>query len=305
MWDDAQYLYSQPGIVYDDDHSMLKTSKSLTDKPVWMNKSEADQVLGQEKITRENDPYRGIWVEPDIRQDELYYEGQRLLEASELDYASAVSKLEYSLTRFDLKDDWYLIAVEKRLIVPGHILRTNYLHLFQAGKATFLRQQNPAKVIPNQNGSYWIASYLEFPMANTLQVSRLDSEGHLDSLKEKWNELSVSMIGLGSPSPDFGEPGFPNPQTIDGNIYVVLSGYPIDRNRGLNEPGLYMVNPELELTKVTATPISVDSRCGPANQLYLSSDMQLYMVGKEMNKISNLTTQQAALWYDHELVKAE
>lgn len=116
MWDDAQYLYSQPGIVYDDNHSMLKTSKSLTDKPVWMNKSEADQVLGQAKITRENDPYRGISVEPDIRQDGLYYEGQRLLEASELGYASPVSKLEYSLTRFDLKDDWYLIAVERGLL---------------------------------------------------------------------------------------------------------------------------------------------------------------------------------------------
>jgi hypothetical protein len=84
VWDDAQYLYSQPGIVYDDDHSMLKTSKSLTDKPVWMNKSEAEQVLGQAKQTRENDPYRGKSVEPDIRQDGLYYEGQQLLEASDL-----------------------------------------------------------------------------------------------------------------------------------------------------------------------------------------------------------------------------
>jgi hypothetical protein len=142
-------------------------------------------------------------------------------------------------------------------------------------------------------------------MANTLQVSRLDSEGHLESLNEQWNELSVSMIGLGSPSPDFGEPGFPNPQTVDGTIYVVLSGFPLDRNRPQNKPGLYVVNPELKLTKVIADPITVDSRYGPTNQLYLSSDKQLYMVGKEMNKISNLTTQQAALWYDHELVEAE
>ncbi|TMV43195.1 hypothetical protein FE783_35860 [Paenibacillus mesophilus] len=200
VWDDSQYLYSKPGIVYDDDHSMLKTSKSLMDKPVWMNKSEAEQVLRQAKMTRERDPYRGKSVEPDIRQDGLYYEGQRLLEASELDYASAVSKLEFSLKRFDLKDDRYLIAVERRDIVPSRTLRTNYLHLFQAGKATFLRQQNPAKVIPNQDGSYWIASYLEsFRLLNTLQISRLDSEGHLESLNEQWNELSVSMVGLGSP----------------------------------------------------------------------------------------------------------
>lgn len=225
VWDDAQYLYSQPGIVYDDDHSMLKISKSFTDKPVWMNKREAEQVLVQAKQTRENDPYRGKSVEPDIRQDGLYYEGQQLLEASDLVYASAVSKLEFSLTRFDLKDDRYLIALEKRIIAAGRTLRTNYLYLFQAGKATFLRQQNPAKVLPNQDGSYWIASYLEFPMANTLQVSRLDSEGHLESLNEKWNELSVSMIGLGSPSPDFGEPGFPNPKPSMGIFMLYYQGF--------------------------------------------------------------------------------
>jgi hypothetical protein len=304
VWDDAQYLYSQPGIVYDDDHTMLKIGKTLTDKPVWMNKREAEQILGQAKLTRESDPYRGKSVKPDIRQDGLYYEGQQLLEASDLVDSSAVSKLEFSLRRFDLKADRYLIALEKRNIFSGRTHRTSYLYLFQAGKATFLRQQNPAKVVPNQDGSYWIASYLEFPLANTLQISHLDAEGRLESLNEKWNELSVLMIGLGSPSPDFGEPGFHNPQTVDGNIYVVLSGFPLDRNHPQTEPGLYMVNPELKLTKVIADPITIDNRYGPTNLLYLSSDMQLYMVGREMNKISDLTTEQAALWYDYELVEA-
>lgn len=65
------------------------------------------------------------------------------------------------------------------------------------------------------------------------------------------------------------------------------------------------MNPELKLTKVIADPITINSRYGSTNQLYVSSDMQLYMVGKEINKISNLTTQQASLWYDYELVAAE
>lgn len=303
LWDDAYDVYIQPGIRVDDEHVMLKMSKSLTETPIWMNKSEAEQIQDQMKLTRENDPYRGKAVNPDIREDGLYYEGQKLLEASELDDPSKTTTVQFGATRFDLSGNRYLLSVAKRNMTAGRSFYTYHLFLFTDGKAAELSGQPAAKVIPIQGGGYWIASYPEFGRSiRPQQLARLDSEGHYESLNVRWNELSLAMLGLGSPNTEFGEPGFTDPQTADGHIYVQLMGYSLQREQPQFTPGIYMVDPQLKLTKVTSGAAlgMSDSR-----QYYVSSDMQLYALEQDLNKIYNLTTEQAALWYDYELVKPE
>lgn len=304
VWDDSQFLYSKPALLIDDDHAMLKISKSLTEPPIWMNKVEASQIQEQIKRIKESDPYRGEPVKPDIREDGLYYEGQKLLEASELVDPSKTTTVEFEATRFDLNNNRILLSVTKRNMTVSRSFYTYHLYLFTDGKAVRLSGQPVAKVMPIKDDGYWIASFPEWGYGSIRpqQLARLDVEGHYESLNDRWNELSVSMLGLGSSEVQYGETGFHNPQTADGLIYIQLMGLSLQREPSQYTPGIYMVDPELHLSKVTSGSV-LDMNIN--RQYYVSRDMQLYALEQNMNKIYNMTTQQAALWYDFELVNAE
>lgn len=71
------------------------------------------------------------------------------------------------------------------------------------------------------------------------------------------------------------------------------------RARGVSGAGIfYTVDLNMKLTKISE-PVP-DSA-----QIYLSSDQQLYILGKSINTIHNLNESQAAIWYDYELLETE
>ncbi|MEF3307841.1 hypothetical protein PV433_02875 [Paenibacillus sp. GYB004] len=303
VFDDENDLYISPSLVPAAGPGILvKVSKSLADKPVWLSKAESQQVQEQIKQTRLADPSRGTATEVEEREDGLYYKGLKLLEKTEMADPSGVSsKVEFSGTLFQLDGKRSLLAVQKRFVYTSNSRLEGFLYLYSEGKATLLDklQRVPDKVIPNEDGSYWIATYMQDRTSfNISQLDQLDTYGRLHNMNIAWNKLGVIMVGLGNSSPDFGESGYANPQTEDDRIFVQLTPYPLDGERPMIEAGLYAVDSAQNLT-LLSEPVPESA------QLYVSSDKQLYSLGERVNTIRNISTGEAAMWYDYELLEAE
>ncbi|TMV52295.1 hypothetical protein FE783_04970 [Paenibacillus mesophilus] len=305
LYDDADYLYISASIITASDQGgVLKVSKTLAEKPVWMNKAEAGKLQEQMEQQRQADPYRGTAVEVETREDGLYYEGIKLLEKAEMVSNTSMS-IDFSGTMFKLDGNRSLLAIQKRNSYLTVSINTGYLYMYSDGKAELLKEfpQVPAKVIPNRDGSYWIASNGQSVRGHvwldTLRLAHLDADGNLQMMNQRWNQLSVTMLGLGSR--DFiwlGEPGTTNPQTVDGRIFVQLGDFPLDRERERVELGIYSVDSELNLTRLSG-PLPTTA------QAYVSSDKQLYTLGERVNTIINISSGQANMWYDHEMLETE
>lgn len=306
VFDDADYLYLSPSIVMaDGPGGLVKVKKSFAEKPIWMSKEESQKVREQMNRQRAADPNLGTAAEVDVREDGLYYKGLKLLEKTEIvDPSGVSSKIEFSGTLFQLDSKRSLLAIQKKNVYTTASLLTGYLYMYSEGRATLLNEfpQVPAKVIPNGDGSYWIATDIQsvhgHELLDTLRLAYLNADGELKSMNREWNKLSVKMLGLGSTSPEYGEPGFANPQTKDGQIFVQLTPFVLDRERPMVEAGIYSVDPNRKLT-LLSEPIPESA------QLYVSSDKQLYTLGESVNTIRNISTRQAAMWYDYEMLETE
>lgn len=306
VFDDANDLYISPSVVPPaGPGNLVKVSKTLTGEPIWMNQEESQKIQEQIKQTRLADPYRGTATEVEEREEGLYYKGLKLLEKTEMAGPSGVSsKVEFSGTLFQLDSKRSLLAVQKRTVFTSASLLTGYVYLYSDGKAIPLGEfpQVPDKVIPNKDGSFWIASDIQsvhgHGLLDTLRLAHLNADGELKSMNREWNKLSVKMLGIGSRSPDFGETGYANPQTEDGRIFVQLTPYPLDGELTMIEAGLYAVDSAMNLT-LLSEPVPESA------QLYVSSDKQLYSLGERVNTIRNISTGEAAMWYDYELLETE
>ncbi|MBD2864086.1 hypothetical protein [Paenibacillus oceani] len=306
VFDDANDLYISPSVMPPaGPGNLVKVSKSLSGEPVWMNQEESQKIQEQIKRTRLADPYRGTAAEVEEREDGLYYKGLKLLEKTEMVEPSGVSsKVEFSGTLFQLNNNRSLLAVQKRTVFTSASLRTGYVYIYSDGNAIPLGEfpQVPDKVIPNKDGSFWIASDIQFVhghgLLDTLRLAHLNADGELKSMNREWNKLSVKMLGIGSRSFDFGEIGYANPQTEEGRIFVQLTPYPLDGERPTIEAGLYAVDSAQNLT-LLSEPVPESA------QLYVSSDKQLYSLGERVNTLRNISTGEAAMWYDCELLETE
>lgn len=306
VFDDADYLYISASIITASDQGgVLKVSKTLADKPVWMSKAEAEKLQEQMEQQRLADPYRGTAVELETREDGLYYKGIKLLEKAEMvDPSNTSLSIDFSGTMFKLDDNRSLLAIQKRNQYLTVSSLTGYLYMYSDGKAALLKEfpQVPAKVIPNRDGSYWITTYGQsvhgHVLLNTLRLAHLDADGNLQMMNQRWNQLSVTTLGLGSPLIGLGDPGTANPQTADGRIFVQLGDFPLNRERETTEPGIYSVDSELNLTRLSG-PLPATA------QAYVSSDKQLYTLGERVNTIINISSGQANMWYDHEMLETE
>jgi hypothetical protein len=307
LFDDADYLYISAFIITASDQGgVLKVSKTLAEKPVWMSKDEAGKLQEQMEQQRQSDPYRGTAVEVETREDGLYYEGIKLIEKVEMvDPSNTSLSIDFSGTMFKLDDNRSLLAIQKRNTYLTVSMNTGYLYMYSDGKVELLKEfpQVPAKVIPNRDGSYWIATYGQSVRGrvwlDTLRLAHLGADGNLQMMNQQWNQLSVTMLGLGSTDyTRLGDPGTANPQTADGRIFVQLGGFPLDREREMAEPGIYSVDSEFKLTRLSE-PLPATA------QAYVSSDKQLYTLGERINTIINISSGQANMWYDHEMLETE
>lgn len=306
VYDDADHLYIasfvSPAIH---NGSLLKLNKTLAEKPVWISEKETQAIRERMKRQREDDPYRGKAIPVDIREDGLYYGGLKLLvQAETIDPSNTSLRIEFSGTSFELDGNRSLLAIRKKNSSSSFASLTDYLFLYADGKATRLEEfpQVPAKVIPNADGSYWLGTYSQavhgHMLLNTLRLAHLDADGKLRVMNQEWNSLSVQLLGLGHPLIEYGDPGFADPLTADGQIYVQLGSYSLERERPMVEAGIYSVDPDFKLTRISESPPE-------SAQVYESSDKQLYTLGERVNTIRNLSSRQTGMWYDYEMLEAQ
>ncbi|GAA3411274.1 hypothetical protein ACFFNY_19635 [Paenibacillus hodogayensis] len=308
VFDDADHLYVlAPRPV--DQNRILRVRKTLDAKPVPLSQEETQTLLERMERQRLDDPYRGVAEEPDIREDGIYYKGLRLLEKADMDVPSNAGKVEYEEKVFALDGSRSLVAIEKRNFYTTAIMLRGYLYLVADGKATPLTDfpQVPAKVIPNADGSYWLATYGQsfhgHMMMDSFRLGHLAADNSFRVMNAEWNQLVVQVLDLGAPTFEAaflgrGDPGVHMPLTSDGKLVVRLGEFPLDRERERAEPGLYTVGAD-----GTLTPLGNPEH--DAVKVYIGSDKQLYTLGTKVNVIRNLDSGQAAMWYDYELSGAE
>ncbi|MEF3305047.1 hypothetical protein [Paenibacillus sp. GYB003] len=297
VYDDADYLYIGSVIITEPwQGGLMKVHKSLEQKPVWMTKEETQQVQDKIDRARSADPYRGIAAETEAREDGLYFKGLKLLERPEMSAPGSMpAKLEWTAKEFKLEESKSLLAVQRRMAYEGasRSMDTTFVFLIAGGKAAFIEElkREPYRVIPNGDGSYWIAAdgrtTIRHLTIDSYPLALLDPQGNVRLMNKEWDEMRIAVLGLEQADPHAG----------DGRLYVELGGVTADGANANGLGGLYAVDADANLTKMH-DPLS------GTRSFYLGADKRLYSL-TEPNTVTDVSEGKAAMWYDYELAGSE
>ncbi len=297
--EDAEALY-----VEAEPDRMLKVNKDLKGDPSPADdklKARANQLAEQRKpgVPFAGDPkqasvrladsvYYGntelMSLKPVLEKASAFYESQTEYENKGLDVQSKIMKL-------DDRTVLAVISVSSFLHIPAPY--TPYTHetfIIRDGKASSVPDltQVPTRVVRNPDGSFWIASEAADRMTSRTpnvygQLALLDSSGQLHGMNTKLGEKDIDLLAT----------------TAEG---LTIKAYS-DRFKAYHDSFIPLNAKERE------TYYYLDLR-GKETRLYLYEGSgrgyvdgkgHIYVVDRQVNRISDLTSGQSRMWWDYEL----
>lgn len=296
--DDADYLYLYSGM------QMFKIRKSLTELPSLLTEEEKNKVSNS-RVSAEVLPAAEFKApdSPSIERKEkaFYYKGQELFSLSPVPKdgtstpegfmeGTAAGKV-YTETWIDLGSEGKILSLAET-DSNNHILpdiSTYYRYFFVDGSerpvpVNGFTHWPISGIQPNPNGTWWLTSK-PFVSDNingrnafiTGELCLLQPNGQSTSVNQ---QLKVREIEVLSHKED------------GGLIFRAYSRAPEKDNPSF---GIYEIDTEGNLTKL------IDSY-GPS---YVGTDGDIWVMDRDINRVTNLTKKLSKLWYDYEFPFAD
>ncbi|MEW9699386.1 hypothetical protein [Paenibacillus sp. SI8] len=320
VYDDDEALYIDTSVIRDKVPLMMKVSKTLQGKPVWLQPDQASAIRDKVEKAAQTRAGQGVSVTVERKDNKLIYQGLELAALREEEqHILGETTLRIEGTLYEIDDKRKLLGVYTYfpIAVIGPPPNSRY-QLFSIidGKVRAVTEYPylPQFVQKNTDGTVWIASERKlgrhFFYRGSGLLALMDQNGEIKVANDAWNEQDVSPIGLTSPTR--------NPVDPDGRMIVRLYGKPqskegpmsVDPSTGrfpmATEPvdaakdGLYEVDKDLHLKRLSNAP---DDRDG--SFIYRDRAGDLFTINPFSNTITNWSHNGSRTWTDVELLKQQ
>ncbi|MCR8630341.1 hypothetical protein [Paenibacillus radicis (ex Xue et al. 2023)] len=310
-YDDAEYLYIYPTIITEKGQGSLKVKKSLDEPPVWMTVEETDTL--SKRLQQEQSRLAGETVTLTQKNDGLYYGNMNLLPQEEISVDSNapgnphISQLWGVL--FPLGSERAFLSVTKVTAFNyGNTISTSYSFLIENGRAKNVTEfpQRPDRIIPNSDGSYWLASN-----GTSMMRGRIIPGSRKLALVTLQGETRLVNATLGDYDilvPGTTNPGFTNVLDPDGKLLIYIHQISYDP---MSPPkrGYYLIDMSFQMKKVDALdPLAAETSFLPTSfsewPVYRGIDGKLYLIRKN-NDLANYTDNTSIMWYDDQLLVSQ
>ena len=291
--DDDQALYFYSLLGADPAKAMVKVDKS-THQAEWQNRKALDAFTSS--LTASVPPMGGKPVQLTRKNRDLYYGDIKVYTLTDSDVweSNDWGPPVHTYTQYEAANHALILSINLRIpiAVIGPNYGTTYTFLIRDGKVTQLTDFNQKldRVIPNPDGSTWIASALlpsrNGMMSGSARLALLDRDGAVHFVNKQLGELDVQALGLTNPS-------LANPSTEDGSLYVVLNGRKLDDYGANEQGGFYVINTKLEIKRVS----------GLAEGTYYMDKAHKVFIQRANNTIIEQATDQVWHWYDADLAQ--
>ncbi|MDQ1914185.1 hypothetical protein RAC89_27695 [Paenibacillus sp. GD4] len=307
-YDDAEYLYIYPTFVTEKWQGSLKVKKSMDETPVWMTVEETDAL--RKRIEEESKHLGGSPVTLTSKDDGLYYEGMKLLPKEQITVDSKEAGnpfiREITGTLYPLGSDRSFLDVTKVTAYNyGNSMTDHYSFLLEKGNAKDVSDtfQNPARIIPNPDGSFWMASNGTSMMRGrivpgTRKLALVTAQGEIRLANQALGTYDVTVPGVTNPGL--------HPLDSEGRLLIYAHELNFDPQQSPNR-GYYRIDTDLRTTKVEdLDPLAQETPYLPTYTydwpVYRGIDGKLYLIRKN-NDLANYTDNTSMQWYDHQLLR--
>lgn len=308
-YDDKDYLYFYPNLVTSKSQGSIRVKKNLEEKPMWMTLEETEQL--NSAIQKSLDPYAGQSALLDKREDGLYYQGMKLLTKEEITVDSTAAGNPFlsglSAKLYKLTEHMSLLAVSKVIgIGAGQSMSDDHLYLIRDGKAKDIAsfQQIPDRVIPNDDGSFWIISngkaFMHGHIAGgTRKLALVDAQGNIRLANDVLNESDIIVQGLNNP-------GLMQLTDKDGRLMILRFGSTVDFQEQ-DTLGFYLLDTSFQVEKQEVyNELAKDANEQyRLTEIYMGIDRDLYLRNRISNTLINYTKNIRGMWYDYEMLETE
>ncbi|WP_159888308.1 hypothetical protein [Paenibacillus puerhi] len=295
FYDDADYLYAYPRLSLDAAHRVLKIPKTLQGQPIWLTEAES-RPLEEKMYTGRRD----VGSEPvtlEQRGNELYIgDSDTLLHKLTEEESRSLGEYPpiYEAVRFPIDDKRSLVSLHIYWSVPkiGPPPGSYHHYMDNAGALTEFSSDlsyfRPERVLPNPDGTVWIAKSYNEQRYGPAMLYLLDTKGMLHDVNNTL--LSSDIVTLGSLNQQLD-----NPASADGSLIVQLTDNwsgPGQNRLPKEEWGLYRLD-----TKLNASKLNYPDD----GQLYMGSGHELFLIRSGTNTIIDLPRNLSRTWLDQEL----
>ncbi|MDR6884050.1 hypothetical protein [Bacillus sp. 3255] len=283
------YFYSLLGA--DDEKAMVKIDKS-THQAELQNRKALEAFTN--RLIDSKHPMGGKPVELTRKGRDLYDGNLKIYTLTDSDVWEAADwgPPVHSYTRFEAANNAYILSINLRLPIPviGPNYGTTYNFLVRDGKVTQLADlsQRLDRVIPNPDGTTWIASALlpgrNGMISGTARLALLDREGNVHDVNDLLGELDVQVLGLTNPM-------LTDPSVGEGKLYVVMNGINSKDFSPNEQSGLYTMTTEIKMERVSELAEGL---------YYMDKAHKIYII-RANNTIVDQAKDEVWRWFDADL----
>ncbi len=294
--EDDEALYFQSMYYAVPQKRMLRMDK--TDFGLQWKSEKEEEALRTDLLSKDV-PYAGKPAKLLRKDRDLYYGDVKIytLTDGDLQESDTWGAPVHTYTEYAAGEDAVIITVNLRISIAviGPNYGTTYTFLVRHGQATMLEEfknQRLGRVIPNSDGTVWIASE-RLPsrssyIPGSARLGLLDADGKVHMVNEGIGKSDVLTLGLNNPMLD-------NPADQNGSLHLAVYG-DYDTNAGKQTvEGVYTINTKLETTLIS------DQTQG---EFYLDRTRTLF-VHHGNNTVENLNTGEIRTWFDYDLIGME
>ncbi len=293
LGEDEEALYFDSVYYADPQKRLIRMNK--TDFGLqWKSDKEEEALITS--LSSKDIPYSGKPAKLVRKDRELYYGDVKLynLTDGDLQESDIWGAPVHTYKEYAVGEDTVIITVNLRISIAATMpmYGTTYTFLVRGGQVTKLEEfqnQRIGRVIPNPDGTVWIASD-RLPIRSSYipgsaRLGLLDTEGKINMVNEHLGKSDVLTLGLNNPLLD-------NPADQNGSLHISVYGdYDINAGKQM-VVGIYNINTKLETTLIS------DQTQG---DFYLDRTRTLF-VQHGNNTVENLNTGEIRTWYDYDLI---
>lgn len=297
--EDTEALY-----VEAESNRMLKVNKDLKGDPSLLDDKAKAGVNQLAEKRKPGVPFAGDPKQTAVRLgDSVYYDNIELMSLkpilekaaafyeSQTEYVNKGLDVQSKIMKLDDRTILAVISVSSFLhIPPPYTPYTHEAFIVRDGKALPVPDltQVPTRVVRNPDGSFWIASEAADRMTSRTpnvygQLALLDASGQLRGMNTKLGEKDIDLLA----------------STNDGLTVKAYS----DRFKAYHDSFIPLDAEERE-TYYHLDLQGKETRLflyKGAGRGYVDSKGHIYVVDRQVNRISDLTSGQSRMWWDYEL----
>lgn len=291
--EDDEALYFESMYFSDPQKTMIRMDK--TDFGLqW--KSDKEMEALRTGLSARDVPYAGKPAALSRKDRDLYYGGVKIytFTDSDLHELDTWGAPVHTYTEYAAGKDAVIITVNLRISIAviGPNYGTTYTFLVRRGQVTMLNEfknQQLGRVIPNPDGTVWIASDRLHSRSSYIpgsaRLGLLGTDGKVYMVNEHLGKSDVLTLGLNNPMLD-------NPADQNGSLHLAVYG-DYDTNAGKQTvEGVYTINTKLETTLIS------DQTQG---EFYLDRNRNIFVLHGN-NTVENLNTGETRTWFDYDLI---